>query len=218
MDFGGTLDADGVPWSPRFHAAYRRAGGALDFSAFDPIFKRSDEGLSGLPGVRALGFRAAIDAQVRLLAALLPEGDRVNLEALADRLHADALEAVRRNRPVLARLARRFPLAVVSNFSGNLAPCLEELDLAKLFAAASDSALVGWAKPDPRIFERTLAALEIAADGAWMVGDNFDADIRGAAALGMRTCWLAPPDRPAPADLKPTARIHRFTDVERVLT
>jgi FMN phosphatase YigB (HAD superfamily) len=217
VDFGGTLDADGVPWSPRFHAAYCRAGGTLSFPAFDPLFKRSDAELGRLPGIQTLGFRATIDAQVRLLLALLPDRDRVDAQAIADRFHTDAVEAVRRNQPVLGRLARRYRLGMVSNFTGNLAPCLEELGLAKLFVAATDSTLVGWSKPDRRIFEQTLAALETAADSAWMVGDNFEADIRGAAGLGMRTCWLAPPDRSAPAELVPTARIHRFIDVERVL-
>jgi FMN phosphatase YigB (HAD superfamily) len=52
-----------------------------------------------------------------------------------------------------------------------------------------------------------------------MVGDNFEADIRGAAGLGIRTCWLAPSERTAPpgVELVPTARISRLPDVEEVL-
>ena len=222
FDFGGTLDADGVHWSPRFHMAYRRAGGSLHFQAFDPLFKESDAALARLPGVAGLGFRAAIDQEARLLVPLLPPPgpDRIDPRALAEPLHADAVATVRRNIPVLERLARRYRLGIVSNFTGNLQPCLDELGLARLFAAVSDSAVVGWAKPDPRIFEHTLVALRAPADrgGAWMVGDNFEADIRPAAALGMRTCWLAPPDRVMPAGSVPTARIGSLTEIERVLT
>ena len=215
FDFGGTLDADGMYWSPRFHAAYRAAGGSLEFADFDPLFKATDEALARLPGIQALGFRAAIEAQARLLAARLP--DRVDARALAERLHADAVAIVTRNRPVLERLGRRYRLGIVSNFTGNLQPCLEELDLARLFVVVSDSAVVGWSKPDARIFAHTLSALQAPAQRAWMVGDNFDADIRGAANLGMQTCWLAPADRVAPAGPAPTARIHRLPDVEGVL-
>ena len=215
FDFGGTLDADGVYWSPRFHAAYRAAGGSLDFAAFDPIFKATDEALARLPGIQALGFRAAIEAQSRLLAARLP--DRVDADVLTDRLHTDAVTIVTRNRPILERLRRRYRLGIVSNFTGNLEPCLEELGLAKLFAAVSDSGVVGWEKPDPRIFAHTLAALHAPAHRAWMVGDNFEADIRAAAGLGMRTCWLAPADRTPPAGVVPTARISRLTELEGVL-
>jgi len=71
----------------------------------------------------------------------------------------------------------------------------------------------------PRIFAHTLAALQVSPQRAWMVGDNFEADIRGAAGLGIRTCWLAPSERTAPpgAELVPTARISRLPDVEAVL-
>ena len=204
-------------WSPRFHAAYRAVGGGLEFAAFDPFFKASDAALARLPDVRTLGFRAAIEAQARLVVGLLP--DHVDAGAIARRLHAEALDVVARNLPVLERLSRRYRLGVVSNFTGNLRPCLEELGLARLFAVASDSAIVGWSKPDPRIFAHTLTALQVSPQRAWMVGDNFEADIRGAAGLGMRTCWLAPSDRAAPpgGELVVTARIGRLPDVERVL-
>jgi putative hydrolase of the HAD superfamily len=217
FDFGGTLEADGVHWSPRFYAAYRRAGGALDFAAFDPLFKTADLALARLPGVTRLGFRATIEAEVRGLVPLLPDGARVDAAAVAAQFYDDAVATVRRNTPVLERLARRYPLGIVSNFTGNLEPCLDELGIARLFAAVSDSARVGWAKPDARIFQRTLTALDAAAQDAWMVGDNVEADIRAAAALGMRTCWIAPRDRVAPDGLNATARIDRFADIERVL-
>jgi len=192
-------------------------GGGLEFAAFEAFFKASDEALAHLPGIRTLGFRAAIEAQARLVVGLLP--DRVDPGALARRLHADAREIVARNLPVLERLTRRYRLGIVSNFTGNLRPCLEELDLARLFAVISDSAIVGWSKPDPRIFAHTLAALQVSPQRAWMVGDNFEADIRGAAGLGIRTCWLAPSDRAVPpgGELAVTARIGRLPDVERVL-
>ena len=223
LDFGGTLDADGVHWSPRFHTAYRAEGGTLALAAFEPLFKISDQALAHLPAIATLGFRAAIETQARLLGEVLPDRERVNPAAIARRLHGDALAAVERNRPVLERLARRYRLGIVSNFTGNLEPCLQELGLARLFAAVSDSAVVGCSKPDPRIFLGTLAMLGARPERAWMVGDNFEADIRGAAALGLRTCWLAPPERPLPPPAAagqgevPTARIARFVDIERVL-
>jgi HAD superfamily hydrolase (TIGR01509 family) len=214
-----------VHWSPRYYAAYRHAGGTLDFAAFDPLFKASDAALARLPGVAGLGFRATIDAQAGLLASLLPGRDGVEARAIADRFHAEAVAVVRRNVPILEGLTRRYRVGIVSNFTGNLQPCLEELGLARLVAAVSDSGVVGWAKPDARIFQHALTALRAPPERAWMVGDNFEADIRAAAALGMRTCWLAPADRPAPAGggggvgggLVPTARISRFTEIEGVV-
>jgi putative hydrolase of the HAD superfamily len=217
VDFGGTLDADGVHWCPRFHQAYRCLGGTLDYAAFEASFKLSDTRLSELPGIAALGFRAAIDAQASLLADLLPRGAAVAPGPLGERLHADAVAVVERNRPVLERLAHRFRLGVVSNFTGNLEPCLAELGLLRLFDAVLDSAVVGFSKPDERIFERALAAVEARPGETWMVGDNLDADLRPAHRIGMGTCWLAPPERAGPGDFSPTRRIARFTELERAV-
>src|SRR2546426_8300069 len=144
-----------------------------------------------------LGFRATVEAQADLLRDLLPAAERFDARRAAARFCADAVAVVNRNRPVLERLARRYRLGVVSNFTGNLRPCLEELELLGLFAVTSDSAVLGSRKPDERIFRDTLAALGVGPEGAWMVGDNFEADIRPAHGLGLRTCWLAPAPRPA---------------------
>ena len=48
-------------------------GGGLDFAAFDSFFQASGDALARLPGIRALGFRAAIEAQARLLVELVPD-------------------------------------------------------------------------------------------------------------------------------------------------
>ncbi len=218
FDFGGTLDADGVPWSPRFHHAYRAAGGTLDFGAFDPLFAASDRALAREPGIRTAGFRAAIETQARLLVDLIPStAGAVDPQDIAARLHAQALATVRQNRPVLERLARAHRLGVVSNFSGNLAPCLAELDLLQFFTVTADSTLVGATKPDARIFQYALTGLSCSADRAWMIGDNPDADIGGAARLGLKTCWVAPAERALPPGCTPTARIARLRDLERAL-
>jgi len=217
FDFGGTLDADGVYWAPRFHAAYRAAGGALEFPAFEPYFKASERELARLPGIRTLGFRAMVDAEARLVCGKVPDGGRVDAAVVAREFHSQALDIVARNRPVLDRLAARHRLGVVSNFTGNLEPCLVELELRHCFTVVTDSTLAGVTKPDPRIFTETLERLDAPAAAAWMVGDNFEADIRPAAALGMRTCWIAAPDRRAPADAAPTARVARLPDVEAAL-
>ncbi len=94
---------------------------------------------------------------------------------------------------------------------------LVELDLRRCFAVVSDSAILGVEKPHPRIFVETLARLQTPPERAWMVGDNLETDIRPAGALGMRTCWLAPLDRPAPSGVVPTKRIARLPEVEAAL-
>ena len=217
FDFGGTLDADGIHWAPRFHAAYRSAGGSLAWTAFEPVFAASDRALALVPGIEDLGFRSTVETQARLLLGLLPDGARVDAASVAERFAADAARIVTRNRPVLERLARIYRLGVISNFTGNLEPCLSELGLRDFFAVALDSTIAGVAKPDQALFRRALVGLAADSSDAWMVGDNFAADIAPALSLGMRACWLAPAERPAPAGPRPTARIARLPEIESIL-
>ena len=182
------------------------------------LFRESDRQLGLEPAVPAMGFRAMIDTQAELVGRLLPDRRSVDIRRVAARFHADALETVRRNHAVLEHLAGRFRLGLVSNFTGNLDRCVAELGLSSLFSVIADSWVVGWAKPDPRIFRFALDRLAAGPEDAWMIGDNFEADIRPAAALGMGTCWLAPPARPAPAQpMRPTARITRLTELPAFL-
>lgn len=218
FDFGGTLDADGDRWAVRFHRAYAAAGGRLRAAEFEPLFRESDRRLEREPAVRTMRFHAMIVAQVALLGRLLPDGRSVDLDDVAERFHADALAIVQRNRSVLEYLVgRSYRLGVVSNFTGNLDRCLAELDLLDLFSVVADSAALGWTKPDPRIFLYALDTLAAKPDDAWMIGDNFETDIRPAAALGMSTCWLAPLTRPVPTGHDPVWRIARLSDLPDLL-
>jgi len=189
----------------------------VGYAEFEAIFRSSDRSLAGQPRVRTMGFGALIEAQAGLLRDLLPDGTAVDPAQVAARFRADALAVVERNRPILERLGARYRLGIVSNFTGNLEPCLRELGLRRYFTAVADSAVVGIAKPDPRIFAAVLTELDTPPERAWMVGDNFAADIQPAGALGMRTCWLAPLDRPAPKGAAPTVRIARLPDLEGAL-
>jgi FMN phosphatase YigB (HAD superfamily) len=218
FDFGGTLDADGDPWAVRFHRAYAAVGGRLGFPEFEARFRESDRRLERDPAVRTMGFQAMIVAQTELLRSLLPDGGSIDLGCVAQRFHCDSIAVVDRNRSTLERLSDRYRLGVVSNFTGNLDPCLAELDLLRFFSVTVDSMRVGWAKPNPRIFETTLEILRIGPPAAWMVGDNFENDIRPAAALGLGACWLADPQRPAPSDSVAYKRIARLTQLPAVLT
>lgn len=217
FDFGGTLDADGVRWSVRFHAAYARGGGRLAIEAFDPLFSLSDRRLETHPDIRRLGLRETLQAQVAILSTLLPDGPAMDVRELTEQIHREVLGVIERNRPILRALRQRYRLGIVSNFTGNLVPCLEELALADLFDVVTDSGVLGASKPDALPFTTTLAALDVPAGRAWMVGDNYQADIRPAQRLGLRTVWLAPPDRQLPEGEPPTARIGSLGELTAVL-
>jgi len=219
FDFGGTLDADGARWSVRFHAAYRAAGGKRSFAAFERAFRESDRALERLSGIRQLGFRAMVDAQTALLVPRLPDGAALSPRAIADEFHSSTCTMVRRNEALLARLHTSYHLGVVSNFTGNLDLCLEELGVMRYFSVVADSGRVGITKPDPRLFQHALNGLGLVNTPAWMVGDDFESDIRPAAALGLSTVWIAPPGT-EPKSREPgvpTARLATLSDLGTLL-
>ena len=221
FDFGGTLDADGARWSVRFHTAYRVAGGEQSFAAFERSFRESDRALERLSGIEKLGFRAMVEAQTALLLPRLSDGASLSAQAIAEQFHSSTCAIVRRNEDLLARLHQSYHLGVVSNFTGNLERCLEELGVMQYFSVVADSGRVGITKPDPRLFQHALTwpGVRLTSAPTWMVGDNFESDIRPAAALGLSTAWLAPDSTksPPPEAGVPTVRLTTLPQLAEVL-
>ena len=83
-------------------------------------------------------------------------------------------------------------LAVVSNSNGTVARLLEHLDLARWLDAVVDSAVVGFEKPDPRIFRHAADLLGVEPAEAVHVGDLYSVDVLGARAAGVRAILLDP--------------------------
>lgn len=217
FDFGGTLDADGVPSVEQFLRAYRDVGGCTSRENFELLFRESDQALAADPATRTRGFRATVHEQSRLLITLAGDA-HLDAAAIAASVHRAARDAAERNAPTLRALRDRgLRLGVISNFTGNLDRCLTELGLASFFDVMIDSAIAGVRKPDAAIFRLALEQLGAEARRALMVGDNPFADIRAAALLGMSTCWLAPPGRSVPDGCLPTYRIERLTDLVHLI-
>ncbi|HMA99604.1 MAG TPA: HAD family hydrolase [Spirochaetota bacterium] len=82
--------------------------------------------------------------------------------------------------------------AVVSNYvSSHQLKKLSLLKLASFFDAVVISEEVGLEKPAPGIFAYTLDKLALKPQAAVMVGDNYRADIKGAAACTIKTVLTA---------------------------
>lgn len=88
-------------------------------------------------------------------------------------------------RPALERLrSAGWHQAVVSNHYPELPMLVERLGLSPYFENVFTSAAVGYEKPHPEIFRIAVRALG-EPSRVWMVGDNPQHDIEGAAAAGI---------------------------------
>ena len=189
FDYGGTLDADGLPWKERFRQLYRAHGVHPADEVFDPIFYAADD---RLPGVLPAG--CGLSETVGRLSAAVSTGLGVADPGVTAQVAKGFLEAsfvhLAGSRELLARLRRRYRLGLVSNFYGNLDAVCEEAGIAELFDVMVDSARVGFTKPDARIFRHATDALGVAPADATFIGDSPSRDMAGARGVGMRHVWL----------------------------
>jgi len=117
-------------------------------------------------------------------------------EAL-DRLHAERHLWARANldaREVLEQLkGRGFRLGAISNSEdGRVEDLLRDTGLLPLMDVHLDSFLVGYTKPDPRIFQLATEKLGVSPTESAFVGDTYTQDIVGAQSAGLRAILYDP--------------------------
>jgi FMN hydrolase / 5-amino-6-(5-phospho-D-ribitylamino)uracil phosphatase len=189
IDFGGTLDGDGLHWSTQMAQAFASAGLTIARPELDRAFVASDRYLETLPEIARAGFERHVRLQVEHMLELLhvaPSGS----EPIVSAFMSAARSCLERNRLVLTRHRAHFRYWVISNFTANLPLIVEETGLSELIDGTSCSALVGMTKPHPGLFRAALRDSGYAADQAVMVGDSLANDIVPAKALGFSTLWI----------------------------
>jgi putative hydrolase of the HAD superfamily len=89
--------------------------------------------------------------------------------------------------------------------------------IGKYFDFILTSAICGYRKPHPRIFELALAKWGYLPDEIAMVGDRLDADISGARPLGIYTVWIRRRAKiPARLHTNPDAVIDTLEEIPRL--
>ncbi len=83
-------------------------------------------------------------------------------------------------------------LVVVSNSDGTVDELLADVGLRNFFDAVIDSHVVGYEKPNPKIFFHALEVVGAVAETTLHVGDLYEADVVGARAAGVHALLLDP--------------------------
>lgn len=97
--------------------------------------------------------------------------------------------------PLLDTLATRYKLGLITNGPSVIQRTkIVQLDLARWFTVMVVSEEFGVAKPDSAIFLHAATQLASNPADCVMIGDNPDADIRGAQAAGMQSVWIQRPE------------------------
>ncbi len=193
-------------------------------AAMPTAYRMHDEAIARGEGHEA-GWRALMDT-------LLEAAGVTDRAAVVDRLWAQQpARNLWRHVPDEARAlldelsATGVPMVITSNSEGRVRELLEEVGIAGHFSTILDSGVLGFAKPDRRIFERAAAALAIPLDAMVHIGDSEAADIVGARRAGARTIRFdafvpGAAERPTVADVRvssfPELRAHLFAALARV--
>lgn len=97
---------------------------------------------------------------------------------------------------------------------------LHKFGIGRFFDFALTSAACSYRKPHPRIFELALSKWYFLPSEAVMIGDNLDADIRGAENVGLATIWIkrrAGSRRADPAGPQPDAVVSSLSEIPAAL-
>ena len=189
LDFGGTIDTDGIHWMRMFEMAYQSCG--LSADGLRDAYVHTE---------RFLGRNAVImpDFTLRdtLRQKILLQLDYMCMKADAEVILDFCYDYVAKNIntvsvPVLKTLSARMPVVIVSNFYGNMRTVLREFGIDGYFGAVVESAAVGVRKPDPEIFRLGARSIGLEPEETVMTGDSPDKDIVPASSAGCRTVWLS---------------------------
>ena len=87
---------------------------------------------------------------------------------------------------------RGIRVGILSNWDSRLRRMLREMGIERAFEFIVVSHEVGFEKPHTMIFEEALRRAGTDPGETLHVGDSYEADILPAAAMGLRTLWVAP--------------------------
>ena len=133
--------------------------------------------------------------------------DGLQLDRLAEELTRIHMRGVRNvtsapaaRKDAVRRLAEKYRLGLLSNFDDSKTgwEIMADTGVKDKFEAIIISADLRLRKPNPKIFERMLAMLSLAASEVLFVGDTPHHDVGGAKAVGMAAAWISRHALPLP--------------------
>ena len=199
FDYGGTIDSHGDHWSEIIWDGYCKNNVPVSKNQFRDCYVYAERELARTRHILPqhnfydlLLIKMRIELGNLAKNRLLPEAFDIeaNAKAIALYCYEQARKSIEDARPTLETLHSRYPMALVSNFYGNVETVLEDFDLKKYFSHIIESAVVGVRKPDPRIFELGVEALGLKPEEVLVVGDSLRKDILPAESIGCKVAWL----------------------------
>ena len=195
IDFGGTIDSDGIHWFDQFRDAYALVADISEPLLWD-AYVHTERTLGRNPIIGPdYTFCKTLQTKIALQTEYLQtKGITVTAQdAILDTCYNKVVKHISTvSKPVLERLSAQYPMVLVTNFYGNMHTVLKEFGLDHLFKDVVESAVVGVRKPDPQIFRLGVAVLGLEPQETVMIGDSQEKDILPAQSIGCQTFQITP--------------------------
>ncbi len=200
FDYGGTIDTNSRHWAEVLWSKYEEFQVPVDKQSFREAYVHGERTLARVPLVKPEhNFRDVLCIKTRIQIDFLVDGGKLSREdadakkyaaCIAERCYDYVLEVLKRTRPVVETLSRRYRLVLVSNFYGNIQTILKDFGLFSFFSDIIESSVVGVRKPDPAIYRLGVEAMGFPAGNVLVVGDSFSKDVVPAKKVGCKVAWL----------------------------
>ena len=208
FDYGATLDTFGQHWGMVIWHGYEHLGIPVTEAQYRDAYVYGERTLGSKDIIQPTDtFLTTLDVKIDLQfdflrdsGAWLPEpgGRKAKHDALVEYLYSGLQRNMSHTRQILSQLRDRgIPMALVSNFYGNVETVLEEMQIRDFFCDVIESAQVGIRKPDPRLYALGVEALrkiilprQMQESDVLVVGDSISKDILPAKSLGCKTAWF----------------------------
>ena len=194
IDFGGTIDSDGIHWFDAFREAYALVADVPKEMLWDAYVHTERTLGRNLIITPDFTFRQTLQVKIFLQAEYLQSKDIFIPEsaqnAILDLCYNRVVNHISTvSKPVLEKI--ELPMVLVTNFYGNMHTVLEEFGLSHLFKDVIESSVVGVRKPDPEIFRLGVKALGLEPAETVMIGDSYEKDILPAQSIGCLTLQIS---------------------------
>ncbi|MCH5241259.1 MAG: HAD family hydrolase [Muribaculaceae bacterium] len=198
FDYGGTLDTGGDHWSHVIRDGWNKAGIAANDALFREAYVYGEQELERVEHILPHhNFADVLDIKMQIELQFLAQTGNFppalveeKAKEIAAYCYGMAKEEVTHSKTVLEELSKKYPLVLVSNFYGNIESVLKDFGIFDCFKKVIESAKVGVRKPDTKIFELGIKALELKPEEVLVVGDSLKNDINPAKKLGCHTLLL----------------------------
>ena len=203
IDFGGTIDSDGIHWFDAFREAYTLVTDVPKDLLWN-AYVNTERTLGRNPIITPdFTFRQTIQVKIFMHCEYLQSKgvfiSDVDQDTILNYCYNKVVHHISAvSKPVLEKI--KLPMVLVTNFYGNMHTVLEEFGLSNLFKDVIESSVVGVRKPDPEIFRLGVKALGLESSETIMIGDSEEKDILPATSIGCHTFKIG--DRPLSHFLK----------------